>query len=189
MSIENYEVQLKMDKLEVQSVRLLIREVLFGAGLSKKVQGIELSTTLDNAEDRLLSQRARSFLNRLRKAEGADKFSTLNPASLVSEQEQKEALRQRRSRAVQPAEEEKQAPLLDAQSLKLLRKLRKAVNKTELFNVLVKKGPKDADAKRTIRHMVFPDAEAKSGGKDALWCQKKTFSRSIIRELLEEYKN
>lgn len=53
---------------------------------------------------------------------------------------------------------------------------------------MVKKGVRDGDSKRTVRHLIFPDAEIK-GSKDPLAFQKKTFSRTLVHQLLEEYKN
>lgn len=77
---------------------------------------------------------------------------------------------------------------LDETSLKHLKKLKKVINRSDLFNLMVKKGVKDGAAKKTVRHMIFPDQDSKAN-KDPLFYQKKTYSRSLISELLDEYKN
>jgi hypothetical protein len=65
-----------------------------------------------------------------------------------------------------------------------LKKLKTIINKTDLFNLLVKQGVKDSDSKRTIRQMIFPDLHVK-GNKDPLAFEKKTFSRSLVQGLIE----
>ena len=105
--------------------------------------------------------------------------------SLVTDQDLKELIKQRKSKtpALLQMEEEKEDITLDANSLKLLKKLRKVVNRSDLFNLMVKKGVKEAESKRAIRTMIFPDQEVK-GNKDPLAFQKKVFSRQLVRDLM-----
>lgn len=125
----------------------------------KKIGSVDIFFQIDNAGGRLINQRSRNFITRIKKAESAIKFSDIPLASLVNDQDLKDLIKQRKSKIpiVAQMTEEKEELSLDTQSLKLLKKLRKVVNKTDLFNLLVKKGVKDGDSKRTIRHMIFPD--------------------------------
>ena len=104
---------------------------------------------------------------------------------LVNDQDLKDLVKQRKSKAPAPLqmEEEKEELSLDANSLKLLKKLRKVVSRSDLFNLMVKKGVKEAESKRAIRTMIFPDQEVK-GNKDPLAFQKKVFSRQLVRDLM-----
>lgn len=54
--------------------------------------------------------------------------------------------------------------------------------------MLVRRGVKDGEGKRTVRHMIFPDMDTRNT-KDPLFYQKKTFSRRLVQELIEEYRN
>lgn len=127
----NHDLQIKWDKNYVlQSVTLKIKELNYQG---KSIGGLDLAFTVSNSKDELINRSGAGFLNRLRKGESANKFSNLEFLNLISDQDHKDVLKQRKA-ASKPGfvamEVESEELQLDDSSLKLLRKLRNSVNRS-----------------------------------------------------------
>ena len=79
---------------------------------------------------------------------------------------------------------------MDEDSLRLLRKTRPFIDKSDLFGLMVKKNINDNKSKRIVRHLIFPDESPPShiSETNVLTVQKKTFSQQTIKEMLRIYK-
>lgn len=82
-------------------MKIQIRELNYGG---KKIGGLDLTFQIDNAHGRLINQAGSGFINRLRKSETANKFSDIQFINLVSDQEHKDLVKQRKSKSLQYAQ-------------------------------------------------------------------------------------